>query len=104
MTFSATSQRQSLKPEDPLIELSSGTELRSNRFDDIYASSLDPVGESEHVFLNGNQLQKRWREAPTESSHFHIGELGFGTGLNFLLAWKLWVETKDKNPGWQCLF
>ena len=96
-------ERQSLKPEDPLAECDSGQELRSERFGDIYASTLDPIGESQHVFLNGNQLQKRWRVAPETPGHFHIGELGFGTGLNFLLTWKLWTETKDKNPGWRGL-
>ena len=103
MIFPYNPERQSLKPEDPLAECASGKELRSERFGDIYASTLDPMGESKHVFLNGNQLQKRWREAPETSCHFHIGELGFGTGLNFLLTWKLWIETEDKNPGWRGL-
>ena len=103
MTLTETLERQSLKPEDPLAKCDSGKELRSERFGDIYASALDPIGESEHVFLNGNQLQKRWREAPEAPGHFHIGELGFGTGLNFLLTWKLWTETEDKNPGWRGL-
>ena len=97
MTPPDTHERQSLKPEDPLAECDSGQELRSERFGDIYASTLDPIGESQHVFLNGNQLQKRWRQAPETPGHFHIGELGFGTGLNFLLTWKLWTETKDKT-------
>ena len=103
MAPSAPPERQSLKPEDPLAECDSAKNLRSERFGDLYASTHDPIGESEHVFLNGNQLQKRWREVPEKSVHFHVGELGFGTGLNFLLTWKLWVETKDKNPGWRGL-
>ena len=103
MTPPDTHERQSLKPEDPLAECDSAKNLRSERFGDLYASTHDPIGESEHVFLDGNQLQKRWREIPEKSVHFHVGELGFGTGLNFLLTWKLWVETKDKNPGWRGL-
>ena len=103
MASSAPPERQSLKPEDPLAECDSDKNPKSGRFGDIYTSSHDPIGESEHVFLNGNQLQTRWREAPEESGHFHIGELGFGTGLNFLLTWRLWVDTEDKDPGWRGL-
>jgi hypothetical protein len=57
MAPSAPRKRQSLKPEDPLAECDSAKNLRSERFGDIYASTHDPIGESEHVFLNGNQLQ-----------------------------------------------
>tara|TARA_B100001057_G_scaffold420379_1_gene440715 strand:+ start:4186 stop:6180 length:1995 start_codon:yes stop_codon:yes gene_type:complete len=104
MTYSGPLKIKSLEPEDPLIEFNQGGELKSSRFGDVYASSLDPVGESEHVFIEGNQLQQRWREPPKESSSFHVGELGFGTGLNFLLTWKHWFEAEDKDPGWQHLY
>ena len=62
---------------------------RSILFDDIYFSG-DGAAESEHVFLNGNDLAARFSSVHV----FSIGELGFGTGLNFLSAWKLWRETK----------
>lgn len=43
------------------------------------------------MFLDGNNLPGNW-----QGRDFTIGETGFGTGLNFLCAWRLWNET---NPG-----
>lgn len=64
------------------------TAPRSILFDDIYFSG---AGESEsaHVFLAGNDLPARLSRALL----FSVGELGFGTGLNFLKTWALWRET-----------
>jgi tRNA 5-methylaminomethyl-2-thiouridine biosynthesis bifunctional protein len=61
---------------------------RSVTYGDIYFSSADALGESTHVFLDGNRLQERWRDL--RERHFVIGELGFGAGLNFLNACRLW--------------
>lgn len=47
------------------------------------------MAESEFVFLGGNNLPQDWQE----TNRFVIGELGFGTGLNFLNSWKLFEET-----------
>jgi len=58
---------------------------RSVFFDDIYFSG-DGAAETTHVFLNGNDLPERFHAA----QQFTIGELGFGTGLNFLVAWEAW--------------
>ena len=52
----------------------------STRFDDPYFSLGDGLAETTHVFLDGNDLPTRFRDG------FHIAELGFGTGLNFLTA------------------
>ncbi|MEH6548306.1 MAG: hypothetical protein V7701_17855, partial [Sneathiella sp.] len=41
------------------------------------------------MFLQGNNLAHNWQD----TDRFVIGELGFGTGLNFLAAWKLFEET-----------
>lgn len=46
---------------------------------DIYFSLQDGVLESHHVFIDGNDIQ---RAAPYD--YFVIGEIGFGTALNFL--------------------
>ncbi len=62
---------------------------RSFLFDDVYFSG-DGAAESRHVFLAGNDLPARFSGA----RHFTIGELGFGTGLNFLTAWSAWSTTK----------
>ena len=56
----------------------------STRFDDPYYSLHDGLAETRHVFLSGNDLPARYRDG------FHIGELGFGTGLNALAAWAAW--------------
>lgn len=62
--------------------------LKSEQFDDVYFSKEDGLAESNFVFIDGNDLQNRWKENLNESDRFVIGELGFGTGLNFLAAWK----------------
>lgn len=58
----------------------------SIRFDDPYYARSDGLAESRHVFLDGNGLAERFAVA----DRFHIAELGFGTGLNFMAAWALW--------------
>ncbi len=56
------------------------------RFGDSYFSKAGGRAETEHVFLSGNDLPRRW----LGRSHFSIGELGFGTGLNFFhTLWRL---------------
>lgn len=52
----------------------------SERFDDPYYSLDDGLAETAHVFLGGNGLPARFRDG------LHIAELGFGTGLNLLVA------------------
>ena len=53
----------------------------SRRFDDPYFSLNGGLEETRHVFLAGNGLPGRF-DAMT--GDFHVAELGFGTGLNFL--------------------
>lgn len=62
----------------------------SQQYDDVYYSSDSGLEETQHVFLVCNQLQQRWQNLATD--HFTIAETGFGTGLNFLCAWRLWNE------------
>lgn len=63
--------------------------IRSEEFDDIYFSPDDGLAETAHVFLRGNNLPAAWEN----SRNFTITETGFGAGLNFLSAWKLFDET-----------
>ncbi|MDD9912828.1 MAG: tRNA (5-methylaminomethyl-2-thiouridine)(34)-methyltransferase MnmD [Alphaproteobacteria bacterium] len=63
--------------------------ISSQKFDDSYFSHIDGFQETQHVFLGGNQLPKRWIGQP----HFAIAELGFGTGLNFLTTWRAFRQT-----------
>ncbi len=62
---------------------------RSVAFGDIYFSGDGPA-ETAHVFLGGNGLPQRFDNA----ARFVIGELGFGTGLNFLVAWEAFLKSE----------
>lgn len=65
----------------------------SRDFGDIYFSRDDGLQETEYVFLQQNHLAERWRALdPGQPGVFVIGETGFGTGLNFFSAWRLWRE------------
>jgi tRNA 5-methylaminomethyl-2-thiouridine biosynthesis bifunctional protein len=52
---------------------------------DVYFSG-DGLEEKRAVFLAGCGMPEAW----ANRDHFAIGELGFGTGLNFLIACDLW--------------
>ncbi|EDZ45278.1 FAD dependent oxidoreductase domain protein [Rhodobacterales bacterium Y4I] len=69
-----------------------GTVPVSDQFDDPYFSIQDGLAETEHVFLAGNDLPGRF--APG----FRIAELGFGTGLNMLAAWRAWETAGLEGP------
>ena len=64
----------------------------STRFDDPFFSLQDGVAETQHVFIAGNDLPARF------STGFHIAELGFGTGLNLLVAWDAWMRSGIDGP------
>lgn len=53
----------------------------SRAFDDVYFSNNNGVEETDHVFINGNDLVNRWQTH--KHAQFCIAETGFGTGLNF---------------------
>ena len=74
------------------IFISSKSGVYSNLYDDIYFDKLNGIKESEHVYLNTNNLAKRFKKL----DKYVIAELGFGTGLNFILTWRLWA--KHKKP------
>jgi len=71
----------------PELEWRDGIVPVSLRFDDPYFSLENGLEETRHVFLDGNDLPSRF------SPGFHIAELGFGTGLNMLAAWQLWLAS-----------
>lgn len=62
------------------------------RFEDVYFSRENGLEESRHVFLRHNHLSERFADVP-EGGHFVIAETGFGTGLNFLAAVQLWLNS-----------
>ncbi len=73
------------------LEWRDGTIPISRQFDDPYFSLDNGLEETRHVFLAGNDLPDRF------GGDFRIGELGFGTGLNFLTTWKSWENAG--SPG-----
>lgn len=62
----------------------------SSAFDDVYFSSDDGLAETHYVFIEQNQLEQRFNHL--QKNVFTIIETGFGTGLNFLCVWKLWLS------------
>jgi len=65
----------------------------ATKYGDIYFSLDNGLQEARHVFIEGNRLIERWQALSSKSNtRFHIGETGFGTGLNFLLTWSLWEK------------
>ncbi|WP_233348567.1 FAD-dependent 5-carboxymethylaminomethyl-2-thiouridine(34) oxidoreductase MnmC [Henriciella algicola] len=66
------------------------------RVDDIYFSRQSGLEETRLVFLKGCGLPERWKGRGS----FTVGELGFGTGLNFLGTWQLWRGTRPTPKAW----
>ena len=72
----------------------------SMRFDDKYFCEEDGLQEAEHIFCRGNSLSLRWAALPHEGRRiFTLAEIGFGSGLNFLCAWRLWDQALAR--GWR---
>ncbi len=70
--------------DDPVVR-EDGT-LFAPQFGDVYFQA-DGLRESEHVFVHGNDLPERFASLGP-AAVFTIAETGFGTGLNFLAAWR----------------
>ncbi len=72
----------------------------SDLFGDVYFSNESGLEETQYVFLQQNGLPDRWLQHPAE--YFHIIETGFGTGLNFLLAWHNFRQALAAAPTMRC--
>jgi tRNA U34 5-methylaminomethyl-2-thiouridine-forming methyltransferase MnmC len=84
-----------LEPGTLNLEWMDGDMPYSTAFGDQFYCREDGRAECGHVFLAGNGLPERWRDrAP-----FVIGELGFGTGLNFCETWRVWKQTGGPGGG-----
>ena len=83
-----------LANQQAVIEWRDGQPYAS-AFQDVYFSTDNGLLETDYVFLQGNELVNRWQSL--NANTFTIAETGFGTGLNFLCAAKLWLETAPKE-------
>ncbi|MFT4182962.1 MAG: tRNA (5-methylaminomethyl-2-thiouridine)(34)-methyltransferase MnmD [Rhizobium sp.] len=72
----------------PELEWRDGDMPYSTAFGDHFYCQTDGRLECGHVFLAGNGLPGRWER----QRNFLIGELGFGTGLNFCETWRQWRQ------------
>lgn len=83
-----------MSDRDPEIRATEGQTLDwhdgdmpySQKFGDHFYCRTDGRLECGHTFLAGNGLPERWEK----HRNFRIGELGFGTGLNFCETWRQW--------------
>ena len=68
----------------------------SIHFDDVYFSNDNAIAETQYVFIEGNHLPQRFinHNQPTLT----IGETGFGSGLNFLLVWRAFLQFRQQYP------
>lgn len=69
-------------------------------FGDVYFAREQGLAETEHVFIESNDLRARWRALPpgaAPASRFTIAETGFGTGLNFLATVHHWRQCAPKD-------
>ena len=69
----------------------------SNEYQDRFFQDA-AIAEIKNIFIEPNELLERIRNG----SQIHIGELGFGFGLNFFVTAKLWHENNE-NSGIQNL-
>jgi len=81
-----------IKPAD--IEWRDGLPY-SREFDDIYFAPEDGLAESSYVFIEGNELLNDWTSR--DQAQFFLAELGFGSGLNFLITAALWRDQIAAN-------
>jgi tRNA 5-methylaminomethyl-2-thiouridine biosynthesis bifunctional protein len=58
----------------------------SEAFGDVYHSTAGGPAQSRFVFLDGNEVERRW----AGRERFVILETGFGLGLNFLATLRAW--------------
>ena len=75
------------------LSISSKLGVYSKFYNDIYFDKANGMQESEHVYLKTNNLPMKFKKTEI----FTIAELGFGTGLNFLLTWQLWLKSRKPH-------
>lgn len=86
-------QQDFSKPDTLTLEWIEGDMPYSTAFGDHFYCREDGRAECGHVFLAGNGLPERWQAG----RNFTIGELGFGTGLNFCETWRVWRQRQAEG-------
>lgn len=80
--------------EPPKLDWNEDGAPFSTTFNDLYFSKQSGPDETRYVFIRHNHLAERWQNL--NGRDFTLGETGFGTGLNFLVAAQLWLDqTQD---------
>ena len=78
---------------NPLIKWDNQGTPYSVVFDDMYFCAVNGYEDALYIFCGGNRLEERFKKLdPFVKGVFTIVETGFGTGLIFCVAWKLWDE------------
>jgi len=77
----------------PLIKWDSQGTPYSVVFDDMYFCAVNGYEDALYIFCGGNRLEERFKKLDgAVKGVFTIVDTGFGTGLIFCVAWKLWHE------------
>jgi tRNA 5-methylaminomethyl-2-thiouridine biosynthesis bifunctional protein len=95
------SSGSTMRPSGPEVEPKPEVDWKdgqpvSRRFGDIYFSQASGIEETRCVFLAQNRLAERFAQVSAGGS-FTVVETGFGTGLNFLCTWELWMRTAPSD-------
>lgn len=93
MASSSHHDHADFRLESPPLSIRQGV-VRADDFDDVYFSADDGLGETQHVFIDGNDLPARL----AAQQRFTIAETGFGTGLNFLAVLALYEDLQRASP------
>ena len=93
MASSSHHDNADFRLESPPLSIRQGV-VRADDFDDVYFSADDGLGETQHVFIDGNDLPARL----AAQHRFTIAETGFGTGLNFLAVLALYEDLQRASP------
>jgi len=89
----AMSKCMSRLPPSAALEWTDSGAPRASAFDDVYYSEAGGLAEAELVFLEGTGLPRAWMGR----DRFAICELGFGSGLNVLAAWRAWKQARPPH-------
>lgn len=88
MNATPVNQRNPTEFTPAIVEWGDDGVPRSPVFGDVFHSIAGARSQCEHVFIDGNELPKLWLRQDDSA----IGELGFGSGLNFLVTAEAWLK------------